>query len=609
MGFIIDERDIRFCLFEQLDLPSVTRFPKYADQDEDLYRMILTEAFKFGREILAPTNGPADEEGCKMVDGQVKMPSMFPALYKQFCEAGWNSIALPSRWGGQGMPSLLTTAGSETMVGANCSFCMTTGLTAAAVRMIDEFGTEEMQKLYLETMATGRWSGTMCLTEPNVGTDLASTRTVAKRAGDGTYLITGTKMFITSGDHDLTENIIHLVLARIEGMKGIKGLGLFVVPKILVNADGSLGASNDVLCTKIEEKMGIHASATCMLNFGDNGGSRGWIIGAEGDGIRMMFHMMNEARIGVGLQGVALGNAAYQLALKYTKERVQGTSVLQMKNPDAAQVAIIEHPDVRRMLMEMKAYGEGCRALVYWVAKLADVADHSEDPEEKRKHQMLIELLTPIVKGYPTDRSFEIGGTAIQAMGGVGYCREYGVEQYCRDAKISAIYEGTNGVQALDLVGRKMTTQGGAYYMTYLGDLAAFLEDSASPARLADLVADLAAARDKLAEMSMQFMMKFASDPLFPILSATPFAKAFGHVVVAHMLLWQARIATEKLEAIKAEKGAADEKALAESNDDAAFYRNKILTARFFCKNILPDVHGIHTRVMTGDESCLEAML
>lgn len=610
MDFIIDERDIRFCLFEQFGVGGLAGRPGFEDQDEDLYSMILTEALKFARDVMSPANAPADEEGCKLVDGQVRMPSVFRGLYKQYCEAGWNAISLPVAYGGQGMPGLLTAAVSEAMVGSNCAFCMTPGLTSAGVRVLNEHGSDELKTTYCEKMTSGQWAGTMCLTEPNVGTDLANIRTVAKRADDGTYRVVGTKMFITSGDQDLTENIVHLVLARVEGMKGIKGLGLFVVPKYLPGPDGTVGAFNDVRCTKIEEKMGIHASATCMLNFGDDGGAKAFIIGGEGDGIRMMFHMMNEARIGVGLQGVAMANAPYQLALKYAKERVQGTSVLEMKNPNAPVVPIIEHPDVRRMMMEMKAYGEGSRALVYWIAYLNDLAEHAgADEEQTRKARMMVELLTPICKAYPTDRAFENAAMAIQSMGGVGYCREYGVEQYCRDAKVSAIYEGTNGVQALDLVGRKMVLQGGAYFMTYLGELASFIDAGAGHARLGDCFADLAKARDNLATMSMSFMQKFGSDPLFPVLSATPFLEAFGHIVVAHLLLWQARIAHDKLEAIKAEKGKMDEKALAFDNADAAYYYNKILTARFFSKNILNRVDAITARVMTGDESCLEALL
>jgi alkylation response protein AidB-like acyl-CoA dehydrogenase len=610
MAFNIDERDVFFCLFEQLDAVSLTKLSKFKEQDEDLYRMIVSEAIKFAREQVAPTNLPADEEGVHMKDGVVKMPPMFHQLYKSYCESGWNSVAISADAGGQGLPALVSAGASESMVGANCSFIMTAGLTAAAVRVLQAFGTPEMKSTYLPKMVSGEWSGTMCLTEPNAGTAVGDVRTAAKANPDGTYLITGTKMFITSGDHDLTKNIIHLVLARTEkAPKGIKGLSLFVVPKMRVNPDGSVGKFNDVICSKVEEKMGIHGSATCMLNFGDAGECVGYIIGKDGDGIALMFNMMNEARIGVGMQGVAMGSAAYQMALAYSKERIQGTSILAMKDPNAPRVAIIEHPDVRRMLMEMKAYSEGGRALVYFTAKVHDLADHAEDEETRKKYGLLLELLTPITKAFPTDRAFEISSMAMQVLAGVGYCREYGVEQYVRDSRISAIYEGTNGVQALDLVGRKMTMKGGAAFMTYMSEIAAFLEKNAGHAKHGDLVADLTAARDKLVEIAMHFMQVGMSNPIYPVLSASPFLVLFGHVVMGHLLLDQAVIAQGKLDAIAGEKGATDMDALAKSDLEALFYYNKTLTARFFVKNLLPCVDGIAKRILTGDESCLKAVL
>ncbi len=610
MGFSIDERDIMFCLFEHLDVESLTKLKPFAEHDGDLYKMVVSEAVKFATEKIAPTNLPADEEGVKFEDGVVKMPEMFHGLYKQYCEAGWNAVSMPVKWGGQGLPGLLHAAAHEGMVGANSSFSFTSGLTSAVIKLLDAYGTEEMQNLYLEKLTSGQWAGTMCLTEPNVGTALGDTATKGYKNEDGTYSIVGTKMFITSGDHDLTENIIHLVLGRADGSpKGIKGLSLFLIPKIRVDENGNLGEPNDVVCAKVEEKMGIHASATCMLNFGDNKNCKGWIIGQEGDGIRLMFNMMNEARIGVGLQGNSMTGAVYRMALDYAKERIQGTHILAMKDPNAPRVAIIEHPDVRRMLMTMKAFSEGCRALILFTAKMHDLADYSEDEDEKKKAHYMLEFLTPIVKAYPTDRSAETASEAIQAMGGVGYCREYGVEQYYRDAKISAIYEGANGVQALDLVGRKLGLKGGALFMTFMSELASFIDGGSDFEDLADLFKDLAAARDKIASIAMQFMGAAGSDPIFPVLSATPFLKAAGHVVCARLLLEQAVIAAGKLQKLMDEKGASDAAAFAKDSVDGAYYFNKKLTARFFIKNIVPEVNSIAERIATGDKSCLEAIL
>ncbi len=610
MGYSIDERDVLFCLFEQFDIESLTKLKPFAEHDGELYKMVVSEAIKFATEKIAPTNLPADEQGVRHEDGVVKMPDMYHDLYKQYCEAGWNAVTVPVRWGGQGLPGLLQAASHEAMVGANCSFSFTPGLTGTVIKLLGENGTEEMQSLYLEKLVSGQWSGTMCLTEANVGTALGDIATKGFKNDDGSYSIVGTKMFITSGDHDLTENIIHMVLGRADGSpKGIKGLSMFMIPKIRVDENGNLGDPNDVACTKIEEKMGIHASATCMLNFGDNKNCKGWIIGNEGDGIRLMFSMMNEARIGIGMQGNSITGAVQRMALDYAKERIQGTHVLSFKDSDAPRVAIIEHPDVRRMLMGMKANSEAGRALIFFAAKMHDLYDHSEDDEERTKAGYMLEFITPIVKAYPTDRCFEAASDAIQVMGGVGYCREYGVEQYLRDAKISAIYEGTNGVQALDLVGRKLGSKGGALFMTFMSDMASFIDGGCEYEELADLFKDLAAARDKIADIAMQFMGAASSDPIFPVLSATPFLKAAGHLICAKLLLEQAVIAARKLGSLMAEKGADDAAAFAADNTEGAFYYNKKLTARFFMKNVVPEVHSIAAGIASADKSCLEAIL
>ncbi|MBZ0272047.1 acyl-CoA dehydrogenase [bacterium] len=606
MAFGFDERDIDFCLFDHLGLGDMTRLAPYKEQDEELYRMVIREAQKFATERLWPANEESDTVGVRMENGTVKMPPSFPALYREYCEGGWNAVTVPEKLGGQGLPAMLGTAVTE-MMGSGClSFILTPGLTSGAIHVLEHNATTEQVQRYVDKMVAGDWAATMCLTEPNVGTFLGDIRTTAKSLGDGKYALKGTKMFISSGDHDLTENIVHIVLARAEGSpKGIKGLSLFIVPKVRTPGGGQLGEFNDIVCTKTEEKLGLHGSATCLMNFGDNDACVGEIIGNEGDGIALMFQMMNHARIGVGLQGVSLINTAYRLALDYAKERVQGTSVEAMKDPNAPRVTIIEHPDVRRMLMEIKAFGEAARALLYYCAKLVDTMN---DPDETvaRKARMFLDLLTPIAKAYPTDRSIEMTSQAIQVLGGVGYCREYRVEQLYREAKIGTIYEGTNGVQALDLVGRKLTQSGGALFMAYLQDLAEFIDTNTAGSGVGALLPDLAAARDRLVAVAMSFMEKGQSDPMHPVLAATPFLEAFGHIVSARLLTEQALIAEKKLAALTSAKGT-DAASLAKENDEARYLYNKTLTAKFFARNILPRVDALATRIIADDRSCIEA--
>jgi hypothetical protein len=458
-------------------------------------------------------------------------------------------------------------------------------------------------------MYSGQWTGTMCLTESQAGSAVGDVKSMAKKEGDH-YLIQGTKIFITAGDHNLTENIIHAVLARTENAPaGIKGLSLFIVPKVRINADGSLGAPNDVNCSGIEHKMGLKGSSTATLNFGDEGKCQGYILGQEGQGIQLMFQMMNEARLGVGLQGFAVGNTAYLYALKYAKERIQGVEIEKMKDPNAPRVAIINHPDVRRMLLTMKSYAEGLRALIYRTAYYADLAKVATDPKEKENCENMIDLLIPIVKAYSTDIAFRLTEWAIQVHGGYGYCGEYPVEQLCRDVKITSIYEGTNGIQAMDLVGRKLSMKKGTLVMGWMKEINEFIEKHRAHPAFGPAIAQLEKAKNILVNVSMHFAKVAAGgDRLYPMLHACLYLEMFGETELAYLLLHQAIIAKDKVDAIFQKAGAASPEAQAkvmEDNADAAFYTGKIHTAEFFVNNILPQGQGKSSTILSGNKSAL----
>lgn len=609
MDFLIDERDIQFVLFEYLGVEKLLEFDRWKDFDIDDFKMTLSEAIKTASGLLAPLNSSGDEEGAKWNDGVVTTPKGFKEAYAKYIEAGWVGMANSPEWGGQGLPQSVGIGCSEAFVAANNSFAMAPGLTRGAANVIEEFGSQEQKETYLEKMYSGQWCGTMCLTEPQAGSAVGDTKTIATPNDDGTYIIVGNKIFITFGDHDLSENIIHLVLARTPNSpSGIKGISLFIVPKYIVNSDGSVGEFNDVRCSGIEHKMGIHASPTCTLNFGDDNKCVGYLIGEEFKGIIYMFKLMNEARIGVGLQGLSQGSLAYELALKYAKERVQGTDILSFKDPDAPRIEIINHPDVRRMLMTMKSYVEGCRTLLLSTAYFADMYLGSGD----KSWEMFVELLTPVCKAYCTDLGFKIAEMAIQVHGGYGYCTEYGVEQLCRDAKIASIYEGTNGIQALDLVGRKIGAKGGMVFMNYLNRINVFVSENANHPLVGDLVKDLDDAKNKLAEVTMNFGMKGQSNPIYPVSYATPYLEMFGEVTLGYLLLDMAVLAAFKLDAIFKEKcveGETAQKALCVDNAEAAFYQNKIITARFFIKQTMPGVYAKAMAAASEDLSLLDSVL
>jgi alkylation response protein AidB-like acyl-CoA dehydrogenase len=498
-------------------------------------------------------------------------------------------------------------------VGANCSLSMTIGLSRAAAELLIEYGSQEIKDAYVRPMMDGTFSGTMCLTEAHAGTAVGDLHTVAEKR-DGTYYVKGQKIFITGGDQDMSTNVIHLVLARCEGApRGTKGLSLFLAPKFRLDENNQPGEPNDVLCTGIEEKLGIHGSPTCAMSFGDNGDCQGLLIGEEGQGIQIMFHMMNSARIGVGLQSLALGAYAYLSALEYARERVQGVEAENMRDVDAPRVAIVRHPDVKRMLATMKAYVEGGRALLLHSAMCLDLKDATQDASEREHCSNRVELLTPICKAYCSDTAYEVVTMALQTYGGHGYLKDYPIEQLLRDVKIASIYEGTNGVQAMDLLGRKVGRKQGAAFIEFMGDLDAFVNKNAENGAAGPLVEKFKKYKEQLQQVTMNFgMMQMTGDIEYPLLSATPYLRMFGNVVLAWLLIEQAGVAHDALSKTMADSGISpgsdEEQKLVHSDAEAAFYWNKIQTARFFVSNLLPQNDAIMSAIESADRSALETV-
>ncbi|HKS85026.1 MAG TPA: acyl-CoA dehydrogenase family protein, partial [Pseudolabrys sp.] len=471
--------DALFLLNDVFHLDKYGNLPGFSDASPDVVEAVLREAAKFSEEALTPLNRVGDKEGCRRAaDGSVTTPGGFKEAYRQIIDGGWIGISVPAEFGGQGLPTTLTQIVNEFFCSANMAFAMYPGLTQGAIAALLMHASDVLKTKYLPKMVQGVWTGTMNLTEPHCGTDLGLLRTKAVKQADGSYKISGTKIFISAGEHDLSENIIHLVLARIEGAPaGTKGISLFVAPKFMVNDDGSLGARNAVTCGSIEEKMGIHGNATCVMNYD---GATGWLVGEENRGLNAMFTMMNEARLGVGVQGLALSEVAYQNAAIYAKERLQGRAISGAKYPDKPADPIIVHPDVRRTLMSIRAFNEAARALVMWTALKSDVAHRSDDEKERKSADDHMGLLTPVIKGVLTDGGFANAVMAQQMFGGHGYIAEHGMEQFVRDARIAQIYEGANGIQALDLVGRKLGKDGGSAIMAFFNEVAAYLKDRAN---------------------------------------------------------------------------------------------------------------------------------
>ena len=608
-NLLVDERDAKFVLYEQLNVEDLCQSEKFSEFSRDMFDMVLDAAQKLAEKEIAPTNADGDQKGVKLENGQVTVPESFHTAYQRYCEGGWAALPVPQDMGGQGFPNVIYIATMELFNSANQSLMMYPGLTIGSARLIELYGTEEQQRLYMDSMYTGEFCGTMCLTEPQAGSDVGALRTKAVKRPDGTYSIQGGKIFISAGDHDLTENIIHLVLARIEGAPaGTKGISIFIVPKKRLENDEWV--DNDVVCMATEKKLGIHASATCALNFGEKDNCVGYLLGGENEGMKIMFNMMNEARLSVGVQGLAQASTAYMHALKYAKERFQGPEITTMKDPKAPKVPIIQHPDVRRMLMWMKSVTEGMRALLYYAAYCEDRVHVATNEEEGAKYQGFLDILIPICKAWSTDMGFRVTELAVQVHGGYGYCREYPVEQFLRDCKIASIYEGTNGIQALDLVGRKLGYKQGLLFKNIVSETGNLLKLAKKNYRLKDVTTPFEEARKHLIEVTRYFGLKsITEDFMTPILYASPYLELFGDVAIGFMLLWQAVIADRRLDELYSDaKADTQEKKdeLLRTNRSAAFYRGKVASAEFFANTILSLAPGKARAIMSGERSAID---
>ncbi len=579
-------RDMRFVYNELFDPREIEQLPGFEEVTPDLVDAMLEEAGKFCEERLLPLNQSGDAEGCVCEEGEVFTPSGFVQVYRDFCELGLCSLTGPVDYNGQGMPKTLGLMIEEIICGTNMAFSLYPGLTGGACNSIMAKGSDELKRRYLPKMVDGTWTGAMSLTEPHCGTDLGMIRTKAVPNDDGSYTITGTKIFITAGDHDLSENIIHLVLARTpDAPKGIKGISMFLVPKFLVNEQSEVGEANNVNCSAIEHKMGIKASATCVMNFDD---AKGYLVGELNKGMAAMFIMMNVERLAVGIQGLGIAEASYQGAVAYAKERLQGRSLTGAKMPDKAADPIIVHPDIRRMLLTQRAYTEGCRALVAWVARELDVSRHHPDERRRQDAEDFIALMTPVVKAFNTDIASEMANLGVQVFGGHGYIREHGMEQYVRDARISQIYEGTNGVQAMDLVGRKVPAFDGRYLQRFFGPIEDYLQQNTSNPILQGFIQPLGDAFAQLKSATEYVSGQLTTTPDDSFAGATDYLRMFGLVAVGYLWARMADVASAKV-----------------NSGESLFYQAKIDTAHFYFERLLPQCAMLHQIILTGSSTIM----
>jgi alkylation response protein AidB-like acyl-CoA dehydrogenase len=583
-------RDIEFVINEVLDTEKVyAALPEYEDATPDLMKAIIEEGAKFAENVLSPLNQSGDEEGCTWSEDGVKTPAGFAEAYQQYVENGWPALSADAEFGGQNMPNMLGIVINEMVGTANWSWLMYPGLSHGCIKTLEAHGSPEQKAMYLPNLVSGKWTGTMCLTESHCGSDLGLLRTKAEPQADGSYAITGTKIFISAGDHDMSENIVHIVIARLpDAPEGTKGISLFVVPKYNVNEDGSIGERNAVHCASIEKKMGIKASATCVMNFD---GAKGYLIGEHGRGLNLMFTFMNTARIGTAIQGLAHAELSYQGSLEYAKERLAMRSLTGPKNPDGPADPIIVHPDVRRMLLTQKAFAEGSRALIYYLAQLGDVVECADDEEQVRKADDLMALLTPIAKAFVTETGYEAANHGVQIYGGHGFIREWGMEQIVRDARIAMLYEGTTGIQALDLLGRKVLGSGGKLLMGFTEDMGKYIDAHADEA-YADFIKPLARYKDEWLNMSLEVGAKAMENPDEAGAAAVDYLMYSGYVVMAYFWAQMAVVATDR---IKAGEG------------DASFYEAKLHTARFYFDRLLPRA-GAHKESLLSGADNLMAM-
>ncbi|MFZ5744200.1 MAG: acyl-CoA dehydrogenase C-terminal domain-containing protein [Pseudomonadota bacterium] len=581
--------DARFLINEVLRLQDYAALPGFAGATPDMVEAVVEEAGKFCSEVLAPINLAGDQEGCtRHADGSVSAPSVYKSAFAQFREAGWSTLSVPEEFGGQGLPHVLGMLMEEFMSSANQAFSMYPGLTAGAISAILAKGSPEQKAKYVPKMVTCEWLGTMNLTEPQCGTGLGLIRTRAVPQADGSYAITGTKIFISSGEHDLAENIIHLVLAKLpDAPDSTKGISLFIVPKVLVNEDGSLGARNAVSCGSIEHKMGIHGNATCVMNYD---GATGYLVGEENKGLAAMFIMMNAARLGVGIQGLAQAEVAYQNAVKYAAERRQGRALTGAAEPAEKADTLFVHPDVRRMLMDAKAFTEGMRSLCLWGALQVDVSHKAASEEERQTADDLISLLTPVIKGYGTDKGYDVATNMQQVFGGHGYIEEWGMSQFVRDARIAMIYEGANGVQAMDLVGRKLAQNGGRAVQALFAIVDAECAAAKDKPELASLATAVEAANAELKAATMWFMANGMANPNQVGAGAHHYMHIMGIVALGSQWLRMGNAALS---------------ALASGTGDKAFYEAKLTTARYFGERFCPDAAALRHKIEAGSEAIM----
>ncbi|MBY6192756.1 acyl-CoA dehydrogenase C-terminal domain-containing protein [Marinobacter nauticus] len=581
-------RDMRFVLNEVFDAPSLwASLPKIAENvDPDTADAILEEAGKITSGVLAPLNREADEQGCKWNEGEVSTPEGFKEAYQTIVEGGWNGLGGNPDFGGMGMPKTLVAQFEEMMQGANMAFGLAPMLTAGACLALDAHGSQELKEKYLPNMYSGVWSGAMDLTEPHAGTDLGIIRTKAEPNDDGSFNITGTKIFITWGEHDMAENIIHLVLAKLpDAPKGPKGISLFLVPKFMVNDDGSLGERNQFSCGSIEKKMGIKGSATCVMNFD---GAKGWLVGEENKGLAAMFTMMNYERLGVGIQGIGAAEASLQSAREYANERIQSRAPTGAQQPEKAADPILVHPDVRRMLMTMKSYVEGGRAFSTYVAQWLDISKYSDNDEQRKHAEGMVALLTPVAKAFLTDRGLDTTIIGQQIFGGHGFIREWGQEQLVRDCRITQIYEGTNGIQAMDLMGRKVVGSQGKLYELFAQDVAAFIEANSSDEALRPYLEPLAASLERLSDVTEHVVNQAANNPEAIGAAAVDYLDMFGYTALAFMWAKVVKAAAPKAE-----------------GDTSGFYTGKVKTARFYFDRLLPKTVSLAEGIRSGSDAMM----